>query len=530
MTPASRTRCGASSRCRRACTGASTLDEVVPTLDAVERARARRPMGRRLRRLRGRRRHSMPALAASPAGPLPLAWFATFDAPAAVDAAPARRLVLDRQRSLRHRSAGARRATVSDRQHADRIAGIHELIDAGDVYQVNLTVPFTAPRSTARHVAFYERMRLAQGGRYSPPVSTSATRASCRRRPSSSSSDAATVVRTRPMKGTMRRGPSSGGRSPRRATRFVQSEKERAENVMIVDVVRNDLGTRRAHRQRATSPRSARRSGIPASGSSRRPSKRRRRSRRVAVRRSSARSFRLPRSPARRRSARRQIIARAGGRSARASYCGAIGVIRPGGDATFNVAIRTAWTATRQRRAASQCRRRRDDRLDGARRAGARCVSKLAAFTGRFDLARRSSRRFASSAESPLATRAASRPARCVGRLLRLPFDTRAPSAARALAADVIASVGVRRRAACATRPLDRTVRFEPFDAARTIARAATRAVPRRSRLARDAGRSPRPLALSQDDRSRAPTRRRRASRLTCSTSCSGTARARSPS
>ena len=26
-------------------------------------------------------------------------------------------------------------------------------------------------------------------------------------------------------------------------------------------------------------------------------------------------------------------------------YCGAVGILRPGGDATFNVAIRTAWTA-----------------------------------------------------------------------------------------------------------------------------------------------------------------------------------------
>ena len=50
--------------------------------------------------------------------------------------------------------------------YAEAVRRIHAYIDAGEVYQVNLTVPFTSPAGASPRTE-YERMRRAQGGAYS---------------------------------------------------------------------------------------------------------------------------------------------------------------------------------------------------------------------------------------------------------------------------------------------------------------------------------------------------------------------------
>ena len=50
------------------------------------------------------------------------------------------------------------------------------------------------------------------------------------------------VVTARPMKGTASRGDDAAGRFAGGRAAFKGSAKDRAENVMIVDLIRNDLG------------------------------------------------------------------------------------------------------------------------------------------------------------------------------------------------------------------------------------------------------------------------------------------------
>ena len=313
---------------------ASTLADVLPTLDAVEQ------LARAGRWVVGFVAYEAapafdPAFIAPRTEPLPLAWFATFATP------ETGRVPWDAAASAADPCAldpSALASEVSDREHAERIAAVHALIEAGDVYQVNLTVPFSTTLACAP-IAAYERMRQAQGGHYAAFLDIGDAQFLSASPELFFERDGDTV-RSRPMKGTMRRALHAAADDEAREA-LLASEKDRAENVMIVDVVRNDLA-RVARRSGVTVPvlfEAERYPGVwqltstvaadvdrdvPLSG-----------------------LFRALFPPASVTGAPKirasHIIAQLEG-VPRGAYCGAVGVIRPSGDATFNVAIRTATT------------------------------------------------------------------------------------------------------------------------------------------------------------------------------------------
>lgn len=122
------------------------------------------------------------------------------------------------------------------------IEEIRRLIGNGDVYQINYTLPLDvrtrgtpedlyarlASQQTASHAAFIDDR--AEGGRavlsFSPELFV-------RRR--------GTRIESRPMKGTAPRS-ADPVEDRRLGEALLASEKNRAENVMIVDLIRNDLG------------------------------------------------------------------------------------------------------------------------------------------------------------------------------------------------------------------------------------------------------------------------------------------------
>ena len=145
-----------------------------------------------------------------------------------------------------HASSGpagamAVRADTSRQAYAEAIARIHEYIAAGDTYQVNFTqrlhysafgdpVAFYAALRAAQPVPFGVLARLPGDGwvlSLSPELFVA--------------HDGAGHLVTRPMKGTA---PRSGDaeQDARAARRLAADAKNRAENVMIVDLLRNDLG------------------------------------------------------------------------------------------------------------------------------------------------------------------------------------------------------------------------------------------------------------------------------------------------
>ncbi|MGQ4879468.1 aminodeoxychorismate synthase component I [Billgrantia sp. LNSP4103-1] len=128
--------------------------------------------------------------------------------------------------------------------YAQRFAAVQDYIRAGDCYQINLAQRFSAPFSgdlwhaylrlrQATPTPFAGYMAWREGHGEQAILSLSPERfLRCR---------ADGHVETRPIKGTRPRG-ASPEEDRRLAAQLTASLKDRAENVMIVDLLRNDLG------------------------------------------------------------------------------------------------------------------------------------------------------------------------------------------------------------------------------------------------------------------------------------------------
>ena len=119
------------------------------------------------------------------------------------------------------------------------VSRVKELIAAGDTYQVNYSFPLTSVFN-GDAFAWYQDLCVAQGAQYSVYLDLGRYKVLCLS-PELFFERCGDRVITRPMKGTVRR-----GRWPAEDRELAQwlanSEKDRAENVMIVDLLRNDLG------------------------------------------------------------------------------------------------------------------------------------------------------------------------------------------------------------------------------------------------------------------------------------------------
>jgi len=266
-----------------------------------------------------------PAFATHPAGPGPLAWFGVFDS-----ARP-----WPEPRESPGWNTGEWASRLERGEFDARIARVHDAIRAGETYQINLTAPLHSRFSGAPE-AWFHALQRTQPQSYAAFIDTGEEQILSVSPELFFDWRDGRIV-SRPMKGTAPRG-ASAAEDRARAAALVASEKERAENLMIVDLIRNDLSriaephSVRVHdlfRTRAwptvwqmTSDVQARtRAGVgladvfgalfPCGSVTGVPK---------------VRATRLI----------RQLED-----GPRGVYCGAVGLLRPGGAATFNVPIRT---------------------------------------------------------------------------------------------------------------------------------------------------------------------------------------------
>jgi para-aminobenzoate synthetase/4-amino-4-deoxychorismate lyase len=211
---------------------ADRVDEVMPVLAAVEAAAAGGLHAAGFVAYEAAPAFD-PALAALPRDPrLPLAWFAVYER--RTDGEPLHDAEAGGAYEL-----GELRPDVGDADYVAQVARIRELIAAGDTYQVNHTFRLRGPfRGSA--AALYHRLCLAQRSAYCAYLELGEM-AIVSASPELFFNWADGEIELRPMKGTRPRGWTPE-EDQELAAELAASPKDRAENLMIVDLLRNDAG------------------------------------------------------------------------------------------------------------------------------------------------------------------------------------------------------------------------------------------------------------------------------------------------
>ena len=171
----------------------------------------------------------------------PLAWFGAHHAPQSEAEAPAQPLSdAPAAPDVQWRSPLQRTQFEAD------IARIHEAIANGDCYQINYTAALQAAVSEAAKESpsvlaqsWFARLQQAQPGGYAALIDSGDMQVMSVSPELFFDWDGSQIL-TRPMKGTAARGATPEA-DAEAALQLRSSPKERAENVMIVDLLRNDL-------------------------------------------------------------------------------------------------------------------------------------------------------------------------------------------------------------------------------------------------------------------------------------------------
>ena len=128
---------------------------------------------------------------------------------------------------------------VSKNQYIDAVKKIHEYIRSGDTYQVNYTIRGRF-RFSGNPVDLYLALRANQAVSYGALIFDN-TRWIVSLSPELFFKVNKTIIESRPMKGTLPRGRTLE-EDLANAASLSNDIKNRAENVMIVDLIRNDIG------------------------------------------------------------------------------------------------------------------------------------------------------------------------------------------------------------------------------------------------------------------------------------------------
>jgi para-aminobenzoate synthetase/4-amino-4-deoxychorismate lyase len=168
----------------------------------------------------------------------PLFWIGLFREPRPFDDAGAHAWLEENSAAERAKILSLR-LSWTRAQYDRAFAAVEDYIAAGDVYQINLTLKYRFAfegNPVALYAALRRKQRVAHGALIHTPefdVLSLSPELFFRRQ--------GKRISTRPMKGTAPR-----GRTPREDARIktwlAVDEKQRAENLMIVDLLRNDLG------------------------------------------------------------------------------------------------------------------------------------------------------------------------------------------------------------------------------------------------------------------------------------------------
>jgi para-aminobenzoate synthetase component 1 len=160
---------------------------------------------------------------------------------AKIDAAIAERLQINAEKintkyNINHKFM----PDISREIYEDMVSAVRSLIAAGDCYQANIAQRFQCGYSGSEY-GIYEKLRDVAPGDYAAFLKLGTDHAVISQSPERFLSVDAGYIRSQPIKGTRPRfsDPTQDAAS---AHALLSSVKDRAENIMIVDLLRNDLG------------------------------------------------------------------------------------------------------------------------------------------------------------------------------------------------------------------------------------------------------------------------------------------------
>jgi para-aminobenzoate synthetase / 4-amino-4-deoxychorismate lyase len=170
------------------------------------------------------------ALKVQPSSDFPLAWMGVFEKPASTDVDSI---------AVRPFEISEWEPQIDRKQYRQAIHSIRDCIERGETYQINFTFPLSGCVSGDSFRCF-RAIAESQGAAYSAYLDIGSHRI-LSFSPELFVERRGNKLTTRPMKGTLARGRWIE-EDCERAEQLRASVKDRAENVMIVDLMRSDLG------------------------------------------------------------------------------------------------------------------------------------------------------------------------------------------------------------------------------------------------------------------------------------------------
>ena len=138
--------------------------------------------------------------------------------------------------SIKHRFKGE----TSEEDYVKKVGEVRELIAAGDCYQANIAQRFIS-QYAGSEFGVYMALRNVAPGDYSAFLGLVPNHAVISLSPERFLSVEGRQIHSQPIKGTRPR-CADAAEDAASARALLDSEKDRAENIMIVDLLRNDLG------------------------------------------------------------------------------------------------------------------------------------------------------------------------------------------------------------------------------------------------------------------------------------------------
>lgn len=213
---------------------ASQTDEIVPVLQGVERLVANGYFAAGFMAYEAGFAF-LSKLPSPPSTDLPLIWFGLSRKVKKNVPLPLHATLQDGQQAIPEDLS----LNLDRGSYGNSIEKIRDYISKGDTYQVNFTMRYRG-RFEGSAAALYEQLRKKQGVSYAAYIETDDW-AILSLSPELFFRKRKNEITVRPMKGTAPRGRTLQ-EDKENAQRLISSPKEMSENLMIVDLLRNDLG------------------------------------------------------------------------------------------------------------------------------------------------------------------------------------------------------------------------------------------------------------------------------------------------